>query len=135
MLLEFQERIQKKRDMIDKNKLKCKEFALRDTMVICERCKSDLAPLKTFDYEQHDLHYAKCVFGAFRKISLEEAMGQEYSEDHEFVELYKDIFAEEAQGAKPGEKPTEFAFCECRKKHIVGIVKNQKYYLTEISQV
>lgn len=29
----------------------------------------------------------------------------------------------------------EHAFCECAKKHIVGIVIGQKYYLTEISQV
>ena len=34
LLLEFQERIQRKRNMIEKNKQKCKEFALRDTMVI-----------------------------------------------------------------------------------------------------
>ena len=35
----------------------------------------------------------------------------------------------------PDDKRPELAFCECRKKHIVGIVRDQKYYLTEISQV
>lgn len=135
LLKEFQDRIKKKREMIEKNTLKCKEFALRDTMVICERCKCDLAPLKTIEFEKHDLHYAKCVFGSFRKISIEEAFGQDYVEDREFVELYKDIFQEEILALKPGAKKPDFAFCECRKKHIVGIIRDQKYYLTEISQV
>ena len=69
LMLDFQERIMRKRESIERNKRKCKEFELRDTMVICDRCKSDLAPLKTFVYESHELHYAKCVFGSFRKIS------------------------------------------------------------------
>ena len=69
LMQDFQDRIKRKREMIEKNKLKCKEFELRDTMVICDRCKNDLAPLKTFNYESHELHYAKCVFGSFRKVS------------------------------------------------------------------
>ena len=74
LMQEFQARIMRKRDMIERNKLKCKEFELRDTMVICDRCKSDLAPLKTFQYESPELHYAKCVFGSFRKVSQDEAL-------------------------------------------------------------
>lgn len=85
----------KKRDMIERNKLKCKEFELRDTMVICDRCKSDLAPLKTFSYETSELHYAKCVFGSFRKVSQDEALDEKYAEDREFVELYQEIWQEE----------------------------------------
>merc|ERR1712091_639171 len=94
---DFQQRIQKKRDMIEKNKLKCKEFALKEIMVICDRCKSDLAPLKTIEYESNDLHYAKCVFGAFRKVSIEEATESPvYAEDADFVSLYRDeIWPEE----------------------------------------
>ena len=42
MLKEFRERITKKREMIEANKLRCKEFALRDTMIICERCIVDV---------------------------------------------------------------------------------------------
>lgn len=111
--------------MIDRNKIKCKEFELRDTMVICERCKSDLAPLKTFTYESPELHYARCVFGSFRKVGITEAMTQpEYAEDREFVELYQELWQEEKAKQKPGEKPIEYSFCECRKKHIVGIVKD-----------
>ena len=88
MLKEFRERIVKKRDMIEANKLRCKEFALRDTMIICERCKQDLAPLKTFEFEREDLHYARCVFGSFRKISLKEALDNPvYEEDRDFVQL------------------------------------------------
>lgn len=79
--------------MIDRNILRCKEFSLRDTMVICERCKSDLAPLKTFEYESHDMHYAKCVFGSFRRVSLEDALTlEEYKQDREFVELYNELW-------------------------------------------
>ena len=86
--------------MIEKNMLKCKEFALRDTMVICERCKADLAPLKTFDYESPEYHFAKCVFGSFRKVTIQEALeGEEYAEDRDFVELYQDLWAEEKQKA------------------------------------
>ena len=70
MLEEFRSRIVKKRKLIEANKLKCKEFALRDTMIICERCRSDLAPLKTFEFHTNELHYAKCVFGAFRRIEV-----------------------------------------------------------------
>ena len=136
MLKEFRERIVKKREMIEENTRKCKEFALRDTMIICERCKQDLAPLKTFKYEKEDLHYATCVFGSFRKISVKEALeNPQYEEDRDFVELNNEIFKEEYDAAPEHGKPEEFAFCECRKHHIVGIVKGQKYYLTDISQV
>jgi len=43
------------------------------------------------------------------------------------------VFAEQQNEA--GGKADYFAFCECRKKHIVGIIKGQKYYITDISQV
>mmetsp|Transcript_40654 Transcript_40654/g.53327 ORF Transcript_40654/g.53327 Transcript_40654/m.53327 type:complete len:127 (-) Transcript_40654:593-973(-) len=121
--------------MIEKNKLKCKEFELRDAMVICDRCKNDLAPLKTFTYESHELHYARCVFGSFRKVSEAEATEETYAEDRDFVELYQELWQEELSKLGPNDKRPELAFCECRKKHIVGIVRDQKYYLTEISQV
>lgn len=45
-------------------------------MVICERCKFDLAPLKTFKWESHELHYATCVFGSMKKVTIEEATTQ-----------------------------------------------------------
>lgn len=38
MLKEFHQRIVKKRQLIQKVKLKCKEVALRDVMVVCDRC-------------------------------------------------------------------------------------------------
>ena len=31
--------------------------------------------------------------------------------------------------------PNYFAFCECPKKHIIGVVRGMKYYLTDISPV
>ena len=96
MLNEFRERINKKRSLIEAIKLKCKEFALRDTMVICERCKQDLAPLKTLEFEKEDMHYARCVFGTLRKVSVKEALENiDYAEDRDFVELNHDIYNEE----------------------------------------
>lgn len=38
MLQEFHGRILKKRRLIEEVKMKCKEVALRDVMVVCERC-------------------------------------------------------------------------------------------------
>ena len=38
MLGEFHQRIVKKRNLIDQVKLKCKEVALRDVMIVCDRC-------------------------------------------------------------------------------------------------
>jgi hypothetical protein len=101
MMKEFQNRVTKKREMIEHNKLKCKEFALRDTMVLCERCKQDLCPLKTLDFEKEDLHYAKCVFGSFRQVSVEEALKNPiYQDDREFVELNYEIYQEEVEEMK-----------------------------------
>jgi hypothetical protein len=137
MLAEFHSRVIKKRKLIEAVKLRCKEVALRDTMVICDRCHSDLAPLKTLDYESHELHYAKCVFGTFKRVEAADALGKEaYADDQDFVSLYSEIQQEEEAALRAQGKPVqEFGFCACRKGHIVGIVKGQKYYLTDISQV
>jgi hypothetical protein len=135
MLEEFRDRITKKRDIINKTKLRCKEYALRDIMVICDRCKADVAPLKTFDYISPDLHYAKCVFGTLRKVDADEAISHaDYEADREFVELYMALNNDEIANSNATELE-EFAFCECRNKHIVGIIKGQKYFITDISQV
>lgn len=74
MLEEFRGRITKKREIIDCNKKKCKELSLRDTMVICDRCKLDVAALKTFEFVSKELHFAKCVFGTLRRVEVEEAL-------------------------------------------------------------
>ena len=39
MMSEFRDRILRKREMIDKIKRRCKEYSLKDTMLICERCR------------------------------------------------------------------------------------------------
>ncbi len=109
--------------------MKCKHVALRDCMIVCDRCDSDLAPLKTVDYFSNEMHFCKCVFGTFKKIEVQDALTAKYQEDREFVDIYLDLQKEEeALGQKH-----EFAFCACRKGHIIGVVKDQKYYLTEIS--
>jgi hypothetical protein len=77
MLEEFRGRIEKKRGIIERMKTKCKEQSLVDTMVICDRCKMDVAPLKTFDYISKELHHAKCVFGTLRRVEVDEALESE----------------------------------------------------------
>lgn len=74
MLDEFRGRIVKKREIISQMKQKVKELMMRDTMLICDRCKQDIAPLKTLDFVSPDLHHAKCVFGTLRKVEVEEAL-------------------------------------------------------------
>jgi hypothetical protein len=64
-------------------------------MVICERCKSDLAPIKTFVYMAPELHFAKCVFGTLMRVDVEKALQEKaegseellYKDDKDFVEL------------------------------------------------
>ena len=103
-------------------------------MIICDRCKQDLAPLKTFDFISADLHHAKCVFGSFRRVEVEDALeSTDYEHDRDFCKLYSEMHEDELN--EGGSVETDFAFCECRKKHIVGIVKGQKFFVTDISQV
>ena len=124
MLSEFRSRIMKKRGLIEAMKLKAKELALKDTMIICERCRFDLAPLKTVDYVREDLHFAKCVFGTFKRVEVQDALTEaKYIEDRDFVEINIDMHKEECEKSKDSVLP-ELAFCECRKGHIVGIIKD-----------
>ena len=114
----------KKRGLIEAMKLKAKELALKDTMIICERCRFDLAPLKTVDYVREDLHFAKCVFGTFKRVEVQDALTEaKYIEDRDFVEINIDMHKEECEKSKDSVLP-ELAFCECRKGHIVGIIKD-----------
>ena len=67
---EFKERVIKKRQVIEDNEVKLRELSLKETMVICERCKQDLGELKQLKFEREDLHFARCVFGFYKKVSL-----------------------------------------------------------------
>jgi hypothetical protein len=86
---EFKLRVRDKRNMIQKMRLKAKEHGLTEAVMICEKCCHDIAPMRTFDYINNDLHYAKCVFGTLQRVELTEAQQSEmYAEDKEFIELY-----------------------------------------------
>lgn len=107
MIEEFRSRIKTKRDNIVKIKQRCREFATKDTMMICQRCKQDLAPLKTFRFVSPELHHATCVFGAFKRVEISEALpeveaadikscaAQYDADDTEFVELQLELWKEE----------------------------------------
>jgi len=70
-------------------KLKMKEHALTDALMICERCNQDIAPMRTFDFICNDLHYAKCVFGSLIRVELPEAQSSNmYNDDRDFIDLY-----------------------------------------------
>ena len=88
MMQEFHSRVIKKRNLIQQIKFKCKELALRDVTIICERCKQDLALLKTVDFVSEDLHFAKCAFGFLRRVEVADALTDKYSEDIDLVQLY-----------------------------------------------
>jgi hypothetical protein len=51
--------------------------------------------LKTVDFISNDLHFAKCVFGYFKRVEVADALGDKYAEDYDFVNLYLDIQKEE----------------------------------------
>ena len=70
---EFKQRVRNKRDCIRRMRLKSKEHGLTEALLICERCSQDIAPMKTFDFIDEELHYAKCVFGSLSRIELAEA--------------------------------------------------------------
>lgn len=84
-----------KRQVIQKMKLKCKELALNEALMICAKCQLDISPLRTIDYIKDDMHHAKCIFGTLKRISIEEAQDPMYIEDQDFVEMYKDQFQSE----------------------------------------
>jgi len=59
-------------------RLKTKEHGLTEALMICERCSQDIAPIKTFEYIDNDLHYAKCVFGSLKRVELAEVQSEAY---------------------------------------------------------
>ncbi|CDW71563.1 nucleic acid helicase [Stylonychia lemnae] len=141
---EFKKRVAQKRKIIEKIRQKAKELDQKDVTVICDRCKQDIAPLKTFDYISDDLHYAKCVFGALRRVEIQEASHSQYDEDREFIDIFLEIFEKEKFSipeeqlyisTPQNNKIYYFAFSKCRQNHIVGIVKNQRFYMTDISPI
>ena len=73
METEFKLRVKDKRVMIQKMRLRSKEHGLTEALMICERCSHDIAPMRTFDFVNDDLHYAKCVFGSLQRVELTEA--------------------------------------------------------------
>ena len=55
--------------------------------------------LKTLNYQSHDMHQAKCVFGYLDRVEIETVLKDEkgYYQDtdnKDFVQLYLEIFEE-----------------------------------------
>lgn len=50
MKSEFRDRLNKKRKIINKMKHKCKELALKDATLLCDRCQQEVSLLKTVTY-------------------------------------------------------------------------------------
>lgn len=100
MKKEFRSRLDKKRAIIKKTIFKCKEMALKDVTLLCGNptCNLEVSLLKTINYEDNDLHHAKCVFGFLKRVEIsdiekEKKLYQD-SDSKEFVEMYLDIFKE-----------------------------------------
>ena len=159
MKSEFRDRLDKKRKIINKMKHKCKELALKDATLLCDRCQQEVSLLKTVTYIADDTHIAKCVFGHLRRAEIhdcvKDADGYYSDQDNkDFIEMYLEIFKEmqredelknekelkdmtcsglkKAQAGTSGKPPLpKYAFCECRNHHLVGIVVDQKFYFTD----
>lgn len=126
MEAEFKQRVNAKRECIQRMRLKSKEHGLTEALMICERCSQDIAPVKTFDFISADLHYAKCVFGSLKRVELAEAQSAKYAEDRDFVELYLEDYDtlrsvinannKNYRPPLPGQEqpPRDYAFAECR---------------------
>lgn len=124
MTVEFRDRISKKRKSIEQIRQKCKEIALKETTVICERCRQDLSKLKTFDFISEELHHARSVFGSFKRVEISEVIAKNnpYQSDKDFIEIYTDAWKEEFPKGPP---PNGYlAFCSCRSGHIIGIIRD-----------
>ena len=163
MKREFRDRLDKKRKIINKMKHKCKELALKDATLLCDRCQQEVSLLKTVTYIADDTHHAKCVFGHLRRAEVHDCVkdAESYYSDQDnkdFIEMYLEIFKEmqredalknerqlpdmTCSGLKKAQvdaycKPPlpKYAFCECRNHHLVGIVVDQKFYFTDVSQL
>ena len=71
---EFRDRLQKKRDIIQKMKHKAKELSLKDTTLLCDKCDQEVSLLKTVKFISMDKHHAKCIFGHLRRVEIEDAI-------------------------------------------------------------
>jgi hypothetical protein len=61
--------------------------------MVCERCKVDIAVMKTFDFISNDLHYAKCAYGTLTRVELADALNNPmFKDDKDFVDLYIDDY-------------------------------------------
>jgi hypothetical protein len=74
-------------------------MGLKDVTLLCDKCQSEVALLKTVTYESDDSHRAKCVFGHLRRIELDAAVkdidGHFSDPDNkEFLNMYLEIFDE-----------------------------------------
>lgn len=133
MLTEFRERLIAKRAAIGRTKQVFKEYSLQQVTMICQRCREDIAPLKTFNYEHHDRHLAKCVFGTLYRVEIEDAQTNPlYIKDRDFIDLHVDtefrsssIPSTEYINAVPKtleQLKEKYAFARCKNNHVLGII-------------
>lgn len=159
MKSEFRDRLDKKRKIINKMKHKCKELALKDVTLLCDKCQQEVSLLKTVKYISYDAHHAKCVFGHLRRVEIDDAVkdaeGHYADQDNkDFIEMHLEIFQEKQEDGPKSERgtgellrqqsqaqaghsgkpePPKYAFCECRNHHMLGIVEDQKFFFTDVS--
>jgi hypothetical protein len=88
MEAEFKARIKNKREAIERMRLKAREHAIVEAVAICERCSCDIAPVKTLEFINNELHQAKCAFGTLSRVELVEAQTPKFASDRDYVELY-----------------------------------------------
>ena len=94
---EFKDRLAKKRSIIDRMKHKCKEMALKDVTLLCEKCETEVGLLKTVHYVSDEMHHARCVFGFLKRVEVDDAIKDpeglfQDSDSKEFFEIQLEMF-------------------------------------------
>lgn len=134
-------------------KHRAKELSLKDTAIICARCHAEVGLLKTFRCVTPERHHAKCSFGYLRRVEIahcyEDPKKRFLADEanYGFIKLHMDSWGldepdlsqrntqSSSQARVEGGKKPKYAFAECNNHHIVGYVEDDRFYLTDVSEL
>ena len=153
MMADFRKRLEAKRQIITKMKHRAKELSLKDTAIICARCQAEVGLLKTFRCVTPEKHHAKCSFGYLRRVEIahcyEDPKKRFLADEanYGFIKLHMDSWGldepdlsqrntqSSSQARAEGAKKPKYAFAECNNHHIVGYVEDDRFFLTDVSEL
>lgn len=71
MTKEFQDRLKKKREAIQRIKRKYRDVKTKDVTVVCKVCRTDVQLLHRVKYISPELHMANSPFGMLKRVEIE----------------------------------------------------------------